>query len=271
MWDDLLIFQKGCAISQLLIDDSADAAFVVYGSRRRRPCLDSARQERKVILMEQDNTSALRPVRDWFQTKRVERTMRALEKNGFETFFVPDGESATRAISERIADESTVGIGGSMTLDQIGFFAHMKKRGIDLLDPFEEGVTWDERQEISRRIFASDVFVCSANAVTEEGHLYSIDGTGNRVAAMVFGPKRTIIVCGVNKIAGDMTEARKRAWQVAAPLNARRLGRKTPCAETGACSDCNAPDRICRVAVEVLKKPAASDILVIIVGEALGF
>lgn len=221
--------------------------------------------------MERDATSRLRPVYEWFQTKRVERTMRALEKNGFETLFVPDGESATRAISERISDGSTVGLGGSMTLDQIGFIKHMSRRSIHLLDPFGEGVTWDERQEISRTIFASDVFVCGTNAVTEEGHLFNIDGTGNRVAAMVFGPKKTIVVCGVNKIATDMAEARKRVWQEAAPLNAKRLGRKTPCAQTGVCSDCNASERICRIAVELLKKPAASDILVVLVGEPLGF
>jgi hypothetical protein len=113
-------------------------------------------------------------------------------------------------------------------------------------------------------IFSCDYFLCSTNAITEEGHLYNVDATGNRVGAMFFGPGKTIIVCGINKIVRDMEEA-------AAPMNAKRLGRKTPCAQTGVCSDCNSPERICNIAVEILKKPSRTDVLVLLVGEPLGF
>ena len=207
---------------------------------------------------------------EYFQTKQIERTRKALERNGFESLFVPDAESALKAISDIIPDGATVGIGGSMTLSQIGFFEKIKSRNVNLINPLAKSVTPEERGDLTRRIFSCDYFLCSTNAITEEGELYNVDATGNRVAAMFFGPKKTIVVCGVNKITKNMEEARRRVWNLAAPMNAKRLGRKTPCAETGVCSDCNSPERICNIGVEIVKRPTRSDILVILVGEPLG-
>jgi len=206
----------------------------------------------------------------WFQMKQVERTRKALERNGFESLFVPDAQSAVKAILDMIPDGATVGIGGSMTLTQIGFFKAAKGRGVNLINPFARGVSLEERGELSRQIFSCDYFLCSTNAITEEGQLYNVDATGNRVAAMFFGPKKSIVVCGVNKIVRDMEEARKRVWSYAAPTNASRLGRKTPCTKTGVCSDCSSPERICNISVELLKKPTRSDILILIIGEPFG-
>ena len=206
----------------------------------------------------------------WFQGKQVDRTRKALESNGFESQFVPDGESAVIAVMDMIPDGATVGIGGSTTLNQIGFFEAAKARGMKLLNPFVQGITPEERNAVTRKIFSCDYFLCSTNAITEEGQLYNIDATGNRVGAMFFGPRKTVVVCGINKIVKDMEEARKRVWNQASPMNAKRLGRKTPCAETGVCSDCNSPERICNIAVEILKKPSRTDVLVLLVGELLG-
>ncbi len=206
----------------------------------------------------------------WFQGKQVDRTRKALEGNGFESQFVPDGQSAVTAVMDMIPDGATVGIGGSTTLNQIGFFEAAKVRGMKLLNPFAQGITPEERNAVTRKIFSCDYFLCSTNAITEEGQLYNVDATGNRVAAMFFGPKKTIVVCGINKIVKDMDEARKRVWNLAAPMNAKRLGRKTPCTQTGVCSDCNSPERICNISVEIMKKPTRSDILVLLVGELLG-
>jgi hypothetical protein len=155
-----------------------------------------------------------------------------------------------------------------MTLNQIGFFEEIKRRRVRLINPRDAAP--ERRHEVSRELFSCDYFVCSTNAVTEAGHLFNIDATGNRVGPMVFGPKTTIIVCGTNKIVKDTGEAQKRVWQKAAPMNAKRLGRETPCAETGACSDCNSPGRICNISVELLKKPRLSDIHVLLVGDSLG-
>jgi L-lactate utilization protein LutB len=206
---------------------------------------------------------------DWFYHSRVEKTMKALEKNGFKASFEADAESATKKILSEIPDGSTVGIGGSITLYQIGFLEQIQTHNVQVVDPKAPG---KEKQhfELSRQLFSCDYFISGTNAVTEEGHLYNVDATGNRVGPMIFGPGRTIIACGVNKIVKDMAEARSRVWNIAAPMNARRKGKKTPCAETGFCSDCNAPERICNISVELVKKPRKSDIHIIFIGETLG-
>lgn len=220
--------------------------------------------------MEAQKDDPMRSLSQWFQTKQVERTRKALEGNGFKSLFVPDARSAVEAILDMIPDGAIVGIGGSMTLTQIGFFKAVKGRGVDLINPFGKDISLEERGELNRRIFSCDYFLCSTNALTEEGQLYNVDATGNRVAAMFFGPKKSIVVCGINKIVKDMEEARRRVWNFAAPTNANRLGRKTPCTKTGVCADCNSPERICNISVELLKKPIRSDILILIIGEPLG-
>ena len=205
----------------------------------------------------------------WFHNTQVERTIKALEKNGFKASFEADAKSATKKMLSKIPDGSTVGIGGSLTLHQIGFLQEIKKHNVQVVNPKEPGKE-EKHFELSRQLFLCDFFISGTNAVTEEGHLYNVDATGNRVGPMVFGPAKTIIVCGVNKIVKDMVEARNRVWNRAAPMNAKRKGRKTPCAETGLCSDCNTLERICNISVELVKKPRKSDIHVIFVGETLG-
>lgn len=221
--------------------------------------------------MKDQRDDPTRSFHEWSQSKKVDRTRKALERNGFKSHFVPDAKSAVKVIMDMIPDGTTVGIGGSMTLNQIGFFEGANGRRINLLDPFAQGIAPEEAVELRRKIFSCDYFLCSTNAITEEGHLYNLDSTGNRVGAMFFGPKKAIVVCGINKIVKDMEEARKRVWNLAAPMNAKRLTRKTPCTETGVCSDCNSPERICNISVEIVKKPPRSDILILLVGEPLGF
>ena len=212
----------------------------------------------------------VKPLSQWFEAKQVERIDKALQRNGFDILFVPDATSALKAVLDLIPPGATVGVGGSVTLNQIGLFDAVREKGATLINPFAKGISLEERDELRRKIFSSDFFLCSTNAITEQGQLYNVDATGNRVAPMFFGPKKVIIVCGINKIVKDMDEARNRIWNVAAPTNAKRLARKTPCTETGVCSDCSSPERICNISVEILKRPIGSDILVILVGESLG-
>ena len=206
----------------------------------------------------------------WYEKLQVERTMKALRKNNFDAQFVAKATDAARVIFKMIPDGVTVGVGGSMTLNQIGFFEEAAKHPIKLLNPSAQQLSPEEFIRMRREILLADVFLCSSNAVTEDGKLYNIDGTGNRVGAMTFGPRKVILVCGVNKIVKDITEAHKRAQEWAAPMNARRLALKTPCAETGICADCASPQRICNVYVAMAKKPSRSDITVLLVGEPLG-
>ncbi len=206
----------------------------------------------------------------WYQELQVERTVKALRKNNFDAQFVAKASDAVAAIFKMIPDGVTIGVGGSVTLSQIGFFEEAAKHPIKLLNPSPQQLSMEDFLQARRQILLADVFLCSSNAVTEDGKLYNIDGTGNRVAAMTFGPKKVILVCGVNKIVKNIEEAQKKVQEWTAPMNAKRLALKTPCAETGVCSDCASPQRICNVYVVTAKKPSRTDVTVLLVGEPLG-
>jgi len=207
----------------------------------------------------------------WFREMQVKRTIEALKKNNFDARFAQDSSDALKQVFSMMPSGSTVGLGGSMTLSQIGFFDEAKKHPLTLLNPGTPGFSPDDALNMRKAILTADVFLASCNAVTEDGKLYNVDASGNRVAAMTFGPKKVILVCGVNKIVKDIAEAEVRVREWTAPMNARRLTYKTPCAETGECVDCSSPQRICNVYVVFAKKPARTDMTVLIVGEALGF
>jgi hypothetical protein len=206
----------------------------------------------------------------WFREKQVERTIQALKKNRFEALYVPDSKTALEEVMKRIPDRASVGIGGSLTLGQVGVLDALKHRKVSLIWPFVQAKTQEELHELIQESFSADVFLSGTNAVTEDGRLFNVDASGNRVGAMFVGPKKTIIVCGVNKIVKDLDAAEKRVREWVAPQNAKRLDRKTPCAETGICGDCSSPDRICNIYVTLAKKPARTEVIVVLVGEKLG-
>jgi hypothetical protein len=206
----------------------------------------------------------------WCREKQVERTIQALKKNNFKAQYVPDSKAALEEVMKRIPDGAKVGIGGSVTLAQIGLLDGLRERKIQFIWPQQQAKSDEERLELFRKCFSTDVFLSSTNAVTEDGRLYNVDATGNRVGAMFIGPKKTIIICGVNKIVKDLEAAEKRVREWTAPQNAKRLNRKTPCVETGVCADCSSPDRICNIYVTLVKKPVRAEVIVILVGEYLG-
>ena len=208
--------------------------------------------------------------RQWFREKQVERTINALKKNNFEALFVSDSKAAFDEVMSRIPDGASVGIGGSVTLDQLGLLDALGNRNIQLIWPIQQAKTMEERFELIRKSFSADIFLSSTNAVTEDGKLFNVDATGNRVGAMFIGPKKVIIVSGVNKIVKNIEAAEKKVMEWTAPQNAKRLNRKTPCTETGVCSDCNSPDRICNIYVTLAKRPSRTEVVVILVGENLG-
>lgn len=206
----------------------------------------------------------------WFREKQVERTINALKKNNFEAIFVSDSKASLEEVMKWIPDRATVGIGGSVTLSQIGLLDALKNRKVTLIMPFQQGRSNEERLELIRKSFSADVFLSSTNAVTEDGKLFNVDASGNRVGSMFVGPKKVLVIAGVNKIVKDIDAAEKRVREWTAPQNAKRLKRKTPCVETGVCGDCNSPDRICNIHVTLAKKPSLTDVTVILVGENLG-
>jgi len=200
----------------------------------------------------------------------VDRLIEALNKNGFKTIYAETGKEAAKIIMYSISPEETVGVGGSLTIRELGLVESLINRGNEVFHHWRKGMTSEEVLETLKNEVSSDVFLTSSNAVTMDGKLVNKDMVGNRVSAMIFGPKRVFVVVGVNKIVKDVNEALERIKHVA-PLNAKRIGAKTPCVESGYCVDCDSPDRICRVTTIIEKVPSRTEITVVLVNESLGY
>ncbi|HEX2938029.1 MAG TPA: lactate utilization protein, partial [Ruminiclostridium sp.] len=172
---------------------------------------------------------------------------------------------------ELIKDGDTVSVGGSMTLFETGIIDYLKSGRFNYLDRYADGLAHEDREKIFRESFFADDYFTSSNVVTEEGELYNVDGSGNRVSAMIFGPKSVIVVVGYNKIVSDREAAIERVRKIAAPANAARLSCKTPCAKKGECMDCKTDARICCSYVFLGQQRENGRIKVIIAGEPLGY
>ncbi len=193
-----------------------------------------------------------------------------LEKREMKGYYAEDKEAALRLLCELIPKGATVGYGGSMTLGQIGALDALSGEDYKLIVR-ERAQTPDEVEAVYRELMFADVFLMSSNAVTVDGQLVNVDGRGNRVAFLTYGPKSVILVCGMNKVVADVDAGIKRIKTLAAPMNAVRLGRRTPCAVTGVCADCQSDDCICASTVITRRSHAGGRIKVILVGEELGY
>jgi L-lactate utilization protein LutB len=207
----------------------------------------------------------------WYIEKQVERTINNLIKRNMAGFFVKDEAELKGLIKELIAENSVVGVGDSMSLFETGIIDFLRKGNYTFLDKYREGITSEEKKQIYIQNFSADTFICSTNALTEEGELYNIDGNGSRVAPIIYGPKQVILVTGINKIVRNIEEAEKRVRMYCAPIDAKRLGKNTPCTTLGYCVDCKSPDRICNDFTIIRGQFVKDRIKVIIVGKQLGF
>ncbi len=210
-------------------------------------------------------------VTSWRTDTLGDSTVRALKKNGFDAVYVKTGAEALALVAKHLKKGMTVGFGGSMTVRGIGVQDSAKAAGCELLDHNAPGLAPDVKTSILKRQLTSDLFISGSNAVTLEGELVNVDGTGNRVAALSFGPTKTIVVVGINKIVRDLDEAFARIESWAAPMNNKRLDKPNPCVKAGVCMDCDGDTRICRVYQILRKRPSGTDFTVIVVGEELGF
>ena len=207
----------------------------------------------------------------WFQQKRAEAVIQALEHNRMSGSFLPEADQAPRAVLDMIPPGSSVALGGSMTVVQTGVLQALRRaERVDLIDRFEKDISQDELGARLRRGLTADVFVSGVNAVTEQGELVFVDASGTRVAPILFGPGKVILLAGANKIVPNLAYAQERIRHFVAPANARRLGRKTPCAETGQCADCSSPDRICNATVVIHKQANKERLHLIILGGSWG-
>ncbi|MDF2500922.1 MAG: hypothetical protein K0Q77_1636 [Anaerosporomusa subterranea] len=199
------------------------------------------------------------------------QTVEALQKNRFSAAYFETAQAALETLLSVIPTNATVGVGGSWTLIQLGLVEKLEARGNIVFCHHKPGLTPEEILDIRRKQLTCDVFLTSTNAITADGRLVNTDATGNRVAAMIFGPKKVIVLAGVNKIVSDLEAAHERIRQTAAPQNNIRLKRPNPCVQTGYCVDCQGPTRLCNVNTVIHKRPPVSDIHVWIVGEELGY
>ncbi|MBW9157961.1 MULTISPECIES: lactate utilization protein [Clostridium] len=207
----------------------------------------------------------------WYIEKQIDRTINNLRKRNMEGFFVKDNKELKELLKELIAENSVVGVGDSMTLFETGVIDFLREENYTFLDKYRGGIISEEKKQIYIQNFSADTFICSTNALTENGELYNIDGNGSRVAPMMYGPKQVILVAGINKIVKDIDEAEKRVRNYSAPIDAKRLNKNTPCTTLGYCVDCKSPNRICNDFTIIRGQFIKDRIKVIIVGKQLGY
>lgn len=207
----------------------------------------------------------------------LERTVRALRANRMDACWVHTKEEAVETVRSLLKEGSLIAAGGSMTLAECGVLEMVREGNYQYLN--RETVAPEEIPALYRKAFSADAYLMSSNAVTEQGELYNVDGNGNRVAALIFGPKDVIVVAGANKIVPDVPAAVQRVKRVAAPVNAMRLNQDTPCTACGTCAGikgglaagCRSEQRICCSYVVSGYQRVPNRIHVILVAENLGY
>lgn len=199
------------------------------------------------------------------------KMVKAMQRRHFDAYYCATASEARAKVSELIPDGASVTWGGTMTVRDMGIPQLLKERGT--LDVWDRDTvqTAEEKQEMYLRAFRADYYLSSANAISEDGVIVNIDGNGNRVAAITWGPAHVIFVVGMNKVAQDAEAALKRARSTASPINAARFDIQTPCQQDGQCHNCNSPQSICNYVHFLRNSSKPGRIIVILVGETLGY
>lgn len=205
-----------------------------------------------------------------FYENQAKTIIKNMEKRNFEGYYAATAQEAKEKVLSLMAEGSSIGWGGTMTMAEIGIFDAIKEKNYTLIDR-TTAKTPEENREIYARTVLADYYLMSTNAITLDGELINIDGNGNRVACLIQGPRNVIIVAGMNKVVSDVESGYLRVKNIASPPNAVRLDRKTPCAVTGRCGDCYAPDCICSHTVVTRRCGIPGRIKIILVGEELGY
>lgn len=203
--------------------------------------------------------------------KRIAKVIDKLDKNNMNGYYAKSKDEVIQIIQSLISEGEVVGCGGSMTLFEYGIIDHLRSGRYKFLDRYKDGLSKEDIKKVYRQAFFADAYLSSTNALTEDGELYNVDGNGNRVAAMLYGPDKVIVVCGYNKIVKNVGEAIERNKSIAAPANAIRLNKNTPCAKVGYCMECNSEERICCEYTLIKRQAVKGRIHVIIIGEVAGY
>jgi L-lactate utilization protein LutB len=207
-----------------------------------------------------------------YREKLAEHLIKHLTKRRMAATYAPTARQAKEEIIAMIPAQATVARAGSMSLVEMGLWeALAQKGGVEIIDPFTPGLTPEESYARMRQGLLADYLITGANALTMDGRIVNLDATGNRVAAMCFGPDKVILVVGLNKVTPDLDSALARVKHHAAPITAIRLKRETPCAETGQCLDCRSPARLCNMWSIIEGHRYENRLHVKLVGEDLGY
>jgi L-lactate utilization protein LutB len=201
----------------------------------------------------------------------IEKTIESLNKKGFKAVYVKDAQAALDYVLSVIGKDESVGVGGSITTQETGIVDALLSRGNTLYSHWIAKSKGQNAEEVRRKAMTADAYISSTNALTVAGDLINIDGTGNRTAAMIFGPNKVVVVAGKNKITSNPNTALARIKSVACPKNARRLGYDTPCARTGKCEECSGPDRMCNVVVRLQCPASGKEFHVVIIDGDFGY
>lgn len=204
-----------------------------------------------------------------YYSKRGQVLVKNLRSRHFEAYYCADRSSALEKALELIPEGASVGWGGAMSAEEIGLIDAVRSGGYHAIDR-DKGATPEERDQIMRQCLSAQVFLTGANALSLDGQMVNIDGNGNRMAAIVYGPESVIVVAGMNKVMDSLEDAVTRARTVAAPMNKQRFGAVTGCAETGVCVNCKSEGCICNQILITRHCRPAGRIKFILVGEALG-
>lgn len=200
----------------------------------------------------------------------ADKLIKNLERRHYEAYYCPTGQEATEKILSLIPEGSSISWGGSMSIRDIGLTTRLKDGNYIIYDR-DDVTTQEDKVRIYRKAFECNYYLASVNAISEDGVIVNIDGNGNRVAAITWGPDRVILVVGLNKVCQDTDAAIKRARSEAAPVNMARFDFNTPCQHDGTCHDCLSPDSICNyVSIQRMSHPVRRHI-VVLVGEPLGY
>ncbi len=207
--------------------------------------------------------------------KLANKVINALQKRHFDAYYCETQQDVIKKMEELIEKTQTISTGGSTTLNELGIIDNFIKKGYNITAR-DKAKTPEEKEEISKKAMTCDVFLMSTNAISEDGELVNIDGLGNRVAALIYGPKNVIVIAGMNKISKDLKTAYDRARNTAAPINLQRIASinsktETPCLYTGSCADCKSETSICAQIVTTRLCRPKGRIKVILVNQDLGF
>lgn len=207
-----------------------------------------------------------------FWNSKLIRLADKLRSNQMDAYIAQNSDELYDVLDSLIVPGSSVCNGGSMTLVETGVLDYLREKDVVFFDRDQaKSKGTGAVQDVYRHSFSVDYYLTSSNAITGEGWLYNVDATGNRVAAMIFGPRNVIVVCGRNKLVDTVEDAENRVRNYTAPVNCMRLSKKTPCASTGLCSDCSSTDRICNVYTLIKRISQKGRIKVILLNYEAGY